>query len=223
MLRASAAIMLFGWPQEALGHSLRRSRQVPGVETGDGYEYGDREANARNEDSSDYSVHQFIAVDDARDGPQSTGDDAADAKAAIRRSTELASDDHFNSENTPSTDDDFLQLKQVPGVETGDGYEYGDREANARNEDSSDYSVHQFIAVDDARDGPQSTGDDAAAAKAAIHRSTELASDDHFNSENPPAADDEDFIQLKSKTRSKRQIPTVDTGDGYEYGDREAL
>ena len=30
---------------------------------------GDREANARNEDSSAYSLHQFLAADAARDGP----------------------------------------------------------------------------------------------------------------------------------------------------------
>merc|ERR1719333_1568171 len=161
---------------------------MPGMDDyGDGYEYGDREANARNEDSSDYSVHQFLAVDDARDGPSSSGDDS-DAAAEVRRSRELAAQDHFNSENTLAADDDFIQLKskthskrQMPGMDDyGDGYEYGDREANARNEDSSDYSVHQFLAVDDARDGPSSSGDDSDAA-AEVRRSRELAAQDHFN------------------------------------------
>jgi hypothetical protein len=173
-------------------------RQMPGGDFGDGYEYGDREMNARNEDSADYSVHQFLVNDDARDGPVSTGDDA-DAAAQVRRSRELASQDHFNSENTPAADDDFIQLKakkqrksrrQMPGEDYGDGYEYGDREMNNRNEDSADYSVHQFLANDDARDGPVSTGDDADAA-AEVRRSRELASQDHFNSENTPAADDD--------------------------------
>ncbi|CAK0794445.1 unnamed protein product, partial [Prorocentrum cordatum] len=212
-----------------LGHKAHKSRrQMPGDDYGDGYEYGDREMNARNEDSADYSVHQFLANDDARDGPVSTGDDS-DAAAEVRRSRELASQDHFNSENTPAADDDFIQLKsksrksrrQMPGDDYGDGYEYGDCEMNARNEDSADYpSVHQFLANDDARDGPVSTGDDSDAA-AEVRRSRELASQDHFNSENTPAADD-DFIQLKSKSRKRRrQMPGDDYGDGYEYGDRE--
>merc|ERR1712151_884935 len=118
---------------------------------------------------------------------------------------ELASQDHFNSENTPAADDDFIQLKsktrkskkQMPGDDYGDGYEYGDREANARNEDSADYSVHQFLVNDDARDGPASDGDDGDVA-AKVRRSRELASQDHFNSENTPAANDDDFIQLAS-------------------------
>jgi hypothetical protein len=180
---------------------LKQMKQMPGDDDGgDGYEYGDREMNARNEDSADYSVHQFLATDDARDGPVSTGDDA-DAAAEVRRSRELASQDHFNSENTPAADDDFIQLaskhrskrarKQMPGDDDGgDGYEYGDREMNNRNEDSADYSVHQFLANDDARDGPVSTGDDADAA-AEVRRSRELASQDHFNSENTPATDDD--------------------------------
>merc|ERR1740121_84454 len=184
-----------------LSQKTRKSRrQMPGEDYGDGYEYGDREMNMRNEDSADYSVHQFLANDDARDGPVSTGDDA-DAAAEVRRSRELASQDHFNSENTPAADDDFIQLaskhrskrarKQMPGDDDGgDGYEYGDREMNARNEDSADYSVHQFLATDDARDGPVSTGDDADAA-AEVRRSRELASQDHFNSENTPAAEDD--------------------------------
>merc|ERR1719326_594287 len=160
--------------------------------------------------------------------------DDGDAAAEARRSQALASQDHFNSENTPGTDDDFIQVsskqaskvatrKQIPGDDWSDGYEYGDRESNARNEDSSDYSVHQFLATDDARDGPSSSGDDSDAA-AEVRRSRELAAQDHFNSENTPAADD-DFIQLASKhksTRAKKQMPGMDDyGDGYEYGDRE--
>merc|ERR1719486_713236 len=140
--------------------STRAKKQDPDDDNDDGYEYGDREMNARNEDSSDYSVHQFLAVDDARDGPSSSGDDG-DAAAEVRRSREMAAQDHFNSENTPAADDDFIQLaskhkstrakKQDPDDDYDDGYEYGDREMNARNEDSSDHSVHQFLAVDDAR------------------------------------------------------------------------
>jgi hypothetical protein len=75
--------------------------------------------------------------------------------------------------------------------------------------------------VDDTHGVTQSTGDDAAGPKAAIGRTQELASDDHFNNVNAPATDDEDFIQLKSKTRSKHQILTTDTDDDYKYGDRD--
>ena len=34
----------------------------------DGYEYDDKEFHARGADSSDYSVHQFLASGDGRDG-----------------------------------------------------------------------------------------------------------------------------------------------------------
>merc|ERR1740127_421844 len=145
-------------------------------ELDDDYEYGDKEFHARDADSSDYSVHQFLTTDDGRDGPKMDDDDQA---FAMRRSQALAKEDHFNSEETPSTDN-FVQLashkahrvkkahssaRKLPGMDdddddSGDGYEYGDREFHARDADSSDYSVHQFLTADDGRDGTKSDDDD---------------------------------------------------------------
>merc|ERR1719361_3091292 len=79
-------------------------------------------------------------------------------------SAALAKEDHFNSEDTPSTDN-FLQLsahsrKKLPEDEEDEPeFEYGDKEFHARDADSSDYSVHQFLTTDDGRDTPKS-GDD---------------------------------------------------------------
>merc|ERR1719191_1043945 len=123
-------------------------RKLPGMdddddEDGDGFEYGDREFHARDADSSDYSVHQFLTADDGRDGTKSDDDDQG---FVMRRSQALAKEDHFNSEETPSTDN-FVQLgshkarknqkklvskRKLPGMDDdaddddgGDGFEYG--------------------------------------------------------------------------------------------------
>merc|ERR1719387_171136 len=166
----------------------------------------------------------------------------------MRRSQALAKEDHFNSEETPSTDN-FVQLasrkahkgkslrsskRKLPGMdddddeEGGDGFEYGDREFHARDADSSDYSVHQFLTADDGRDGTKSDDDDQGFV---MRRAAAMAKEDHFNSEETPSTDN--FVQLSSqKARkgkkahaSKRKLPGMDDddddagGDGYEYGD----
>merc|ERR1719343_938994 len=151
----------------------------------------------------------------------------------MRRSQALAKEDHFNSEETVSTDN-FLQLaksrtnkkgkaskSKFPGDDDDDeGYEYGDKEFHARDADSSDYSVHQFLVTDDGRDTPKSDGDDQAFE---MRRSQALAKEDHFNSEETVSTDN--FLQLASShTRrkgkaSKAKLPMDDDDDeGYEYG-----
>lgn len=223
------------------GHSLvqvasktHSTKKLPGMDGddddedgGDGFEYGDREFHARDADSSDYSVHQFLTADDGRDGTKTDDDDQG---FVMRRSQALAKEDHFNSEETPSTDS-FLQLasskeqhKLPSDDDDGDGYEYGDKEFHARDADSSDYSVHQFLTTDDGRDTPKGDDDDQAFT---MRRSQALAREDHFNSEETPSTDS--FVQLASahtgkKVKAwKRKLPGMDDddGDGYEYGDKE--
>merc|ERR1740138_20316 len=113
-------------------HVAHKSK-LPGMDDdddGDGFEYGDREFHARDADSSDYSVHQFLTTDDGRDGTKDADDDQA---FVMRRSQALAKEDHFNSEETPSTDS-FVQLstqakrtargkalkKKLPGMDDDD-------------------------------------------------------------------------------------------------------
>jgi hypothetical protein len=202
-------------------HRRAKVHQLPGDDDSDGYEYGDKEFHARDADSSDYSVHQFLTTDDGRDGPKSGDDDQA---FEMRRSQALAKEDHFNSEETPSTDS-FLQLDthhrrakvhQLPGDDDSDGYEYGDKEFHARDADSSDYSVHQFLTTDDGRDGPKSSDDDQAFE---MRRSQALAKEDHFNSEETPSTDS--FVQLASAAQARgKGVPGDDAAaDEYEYGD----
>jgi hypothetical protein len=227
---------------------VQGSKKIPGDDDDADYEYGDKEVHARDADSSDYSVHQFLTTDDGRDTPKSGDDDQA---FEMRRSQALSKEDHFNSEETPSTDN-FVQLtsrkahtgkrlraskRKLPGMDDdddndgGDGFEYGDREFHARDADSSDYSVHQFLTADDGRDGTKSDDDDQAFV---MRRSQALAKEDHFNSEETPSTDN--FVQLalhkarknQKKLVSTRKLPGMDDdaddddgGDGFEYGDRE--
>jgi len=161
----------------------RRSRQDPD-DTSDDFEYGDREMAVSQGDSSDFSLHQFMEQDDGREGSSTSDDDTGNAEIAEQHA--MAADDHFDSEDTPDTTDSFLQKgsksktsKQTPD----DAYEYGDREMAVGHGDSSDFSVHQFLATDDGREGTPDTDDSG---EADMQRSAALAADDHFNSEDTP-------------------------------------
>merc|ERR1712194_711233 len=114
-------------------------------------EYGDLEAASEDADTSDYSVHQFIAKDEARD-PMGSDDNEADAaQNDSERSQILSSEDPFDSEDEPSTDN-FLQKKvrrahkkSIGDDDDGDmedegEMEYGDLEAASEDADTSDYS-----------------------------------------------------------------------------------
>jgi hypothetical protein len=191
---------------------------------GDEYEHGDMEANARNEDPSDYSVHQFLAHDDGREGSDDSGDSDDGAAAEIAKNKAMAKNDHFDSEDTPD-DDSFIQkgrvsrrAKQPMDDDDGDEYEHGDMEANARNEDPSDYSVHQFLAHDDGREGSDDSGDSDDGAAAEIAKNKAMAKNDHFDSEDTP--DEDSFLQVKRT--SKTVQPMDDDGDEFEHGDMEA-
>merc|ERR1711865_1082719 len=177
----------------------RKKTKQPMDDDGDEFEHGDMEANARAEDPSDDSVHQFLAHDDGRGGSDDSGDSDDGAAAEIAKNKALAKEDHFDSEDTP--DDSFVQmgrrLKKVrqPMDDDGDDeFEHGDMEANARAEDPSDYSVHQFLAHDDGREGSDDSGDSDDGAAAEMAKNKAMAKQDHFDSEDTP--DDDSFLQL---------------------------
>merc|ERR1719236_124515 len=135
----------------------------------DEFEHGDIIAHAKDEDASDYSMHQFLAADDARgvegadDGTQAVGENDDDgAEDEVEKSAAEADDNDFDSEDTPD-DDSFLQLKATTKAKASrspidgddddddDEFEHGDIIAHAKDEDASDYSMHQFLAADDGR------------------------------------------------------------------------
>jgi len=171
----------------------------------DEYEYGDTEAAASDVDTSDYSVHQFIAKDEARD-PMGSDDNEADAaQNDAQRSAILSHEAPFDSEDEPSPDN-FFQKKSLKShkkwmphdsgdMEQDAEFEYGDLEASAEDEDGSDYSVHQFIAKDEARDPMGSDDSEADAAKNDADRSRILSSEETFDSEDEPSPDN--FLQKK--------------------------
>merc|ERR1719157_201245 len=89
-------------------HSVLRRSKQPMDDDGDEFEHGDMEANARAEDPSDYSVHQFLAHDDGREGSDSSGDSDDGAAAEMAKNKAMAAQDHFDSEDTPDPDS-FIQ------------------------------------------------------------------------------------------------------------------
>uniref|UniRef100_A0A7S4RVB6 Uncharacterized protein n=1 Tax=Alexandrium monilatum TaxID=311494 RepID=A0A7S4RVB6_9DINO len=211
------------------GHAARSARQPEG---GDEYEYGDRESEVSHGDASDFSVHQFLVDDDARDGSSSTDGDRSIATEMARQRAYAAAD-HFNSEDTPDNSDSFAQTRKATKAratqrssskhkrqfpESGDQYEYGDRESRVSQGDAADYSIHQFLVDDDARDGASSTAE--VGASESVARDKALAADDHFNSEDTPDHSDS-FAQLRGKSRKAEQTPDDEGEDEFEYGDRE--
>jgi len=220
--------------EAAKGASSVKGRQLPDDTSEDEYEYGDRESQVSHGDSSDFSVHQFLADDDARDVSSSV--DTDDTRTSMARSKAMAADDHFNSEDTPDSSDSFAQTgrqarsasrhaaaggrkKQSPGGD-GDEYEYGDRESEVSHSDAADFSVHQFLVDDDARDAAPST--DSESTQESMARSKAMAADDHFNSEDTPDSSDSFAQTGRHKSRKAKQMPDDDGQDEYEYGDREA-
>jgi len=202
-----------------VGSAIKKVKQPMDDDDGDEFEHGDMEANARAEDPSDYSVHQFLAHDDGREGSDDSGDSDDGAAAEIAKNKALAKEDHFDSEDTP--DDSFIQLKRVvrmarqPMDDDGDEFEHGDLEANARAEDPSDYSVHQFLAHDDGREGSDDSGDSDDGAAAEIAKNKALAKEDHFDSEDTP---DDSFVQIASASKKVKQPMDDGDGDEFEHG-----
>merc|ERR1719420_934960 len=167
-------------------------------------------------------MHQFLAADDGRgvegadDGTQAVGDNDDDgAEDEVEKSAAEADDNDFDSEDTP--EDSFIQLKASKKVsrspidgdddDDDDEFEHGDVIAHAKDEDASDYSMHQFLAADDGRgvegadDGTQTEGEnDDDGAEDEVEKSAAEADDNDFDSEDTP--DDDSFLQLKATTKA---------------------
>merc|ERR1719225_1741768 len=177
------------------------TRQDPD-EDNDDFEYGDKEMAVSHGDQSDFSLHQFLEQDDGRQGSSTSDDDSGDAEIAKEHAE--AADDHFDSEDTPDTSDSFIQTKtrKSTGLKQpeGDDYEYGDREMAVSQGDSSDFSIHQFLAPDDGRDGSPVSDDDSGNAE--IARNNAEAAADHFNSEDTPDTTDS-FAQMSKIGHAK--------------------
>jgi len=195
----------------------RSEKKRAGFDDDDSMEYGD-EANAAGEtDDTDYSVHQFMAKDEARDA---MGSDDAEEDVASNNAlrSKILARRTFDSEDTPAADDDsFFQKKSQHNKKQPmeDGMEYGDQENAAGDTDNTDYSVHQFLVKDEARDPMGSDDGEEDAAQNDADRS-KILSKEAFDSEDEPAADDS-FLQKRSKRHRKQPME-----DGMEYGDQEA-
>merc|ERR1719454_2370179 len=76
----------------------------------DEYEHGDVIAHAKDEDASDYSMHQFLASDDGRgvegadDGTEVEGENDDGGEDEVEKSAAEAEDNDFDSEDTPDED-----------------------------------------------------------------------------------------------------------------------
>ena len=142
----------------------------------------------------------------------------------IAARSEILSAEVFDSEDVPSPDN-FIQKKahrskrskHMPRDDNGEQYEYenGDVETHAFVADTSDFSLHQFFAPDEARDPMVSDNIEQDAANNDTARSKMLSAE-VFDSEDVPSPDN--FIQ-KRVHRSKRfkHMPALDDGEQYEY------
>jgi tRNA-binding EMAP/Myf-like protein len=179
---------------------VKRSKHMPHDDDGEQYEYGDVETHAIDADTSDFSPHQFIAPDEARD-PMGSDDNEQDAASNDAARSKILSAEVFDSEDVPSADN-FLQIskktKHMPRDDDGEQYEYGDVETHAIDADTSDFSPHQFIAPDEARDpmGSDDNEQDAASNDAARSK---ILSAEVFDSEDVPSPDN--FLQISKKTK----------------------
>merc|ERR1719443_1818889 len=112
-------------------------------------------------------MHQFLASDDGRGvagADEDTVDENADddgAQDEVDKSAAEAEDNDFDSEDTPDDDDSFLQTKmatksrflqtKMATKSRSPWDEDDDVISHAKDEDASDYSMHQFLASDDGR------------------------------------------------------------------------
>merc|ERR1719321_2246905 len=131
--------------------------------------------------------------------------------------SKILSHETFDSEDTPSPDN-FLQRshrqhrrKMMPDDDDdGDEFEHGDLEAHAIDANTADYSIHQFIAPDEACDPMGSDDSEQDAAHNDALRS-KILSHETFDSEDTPSPDN--FLQ-RSARRSHRRRMMPDDDDG---------
>jgi len=185
-----------------------------GDDAGDGYEYGDMEASAGETDDTDYSVHQFLAKDEARD-PMGSDDNEEDAAQNDADRSKILSKETFDSEDEPAADSFLQKSSKRKGLDDEDEFEYGDEESAAGETDNTDYSVHQFLAKDEARD-PMGSDDAEEDAERNNAERSKILGRETFDAEDTPA--DDSFLQKRS-TKSRQNLD--DDGDDYEYGDEE--
>merc|ERR1719473_340894 len=125
-------------------------------------------------------------------------DNEQDAASNDAARSKILSAEVFDSEDVPSPDN-FLQIskktKHMPHDDDGEQYEYGDVETHAIDADTSDFSPHQFIAPDEARDPMGSDDNEQDAANNDAARS-KILSAEVFDSEDVPSPDN--FIQKKA-------------------------
>merc|ERR1719263_1414918 len=139
-----------------------------------------------------------------------------------------------NDDHTPRAQLAALQTdaKRQPdeedqSMDEDDEFEYGDAASHDRLADPSDYSVHQFIAGDDARgvqamnDNGDADGDDGAQAE--VDKSEAEAGDDDFDSEDTP---EDSFLAVRAQTKKFQkkldqdvEDQSMDEDDDFEYGD----
>merc|ERR1719224_167443 len=182
-------------------------------------------------------MHQFLAADDGRgvegadDGTEAEAvNDDDGAEDEVEKSAAEADDNDFDSEDTPD-DDAFIQLKATTKAKASspwdgddddddddDEFEHGDVIAHAKDEDASDYSMHQFWAADDGRgvegadDGTQAVGEnDDDGAEDEVEKSAAEADDNDFDSEDTPEEDS--FIQLKAAKKVNASSSPQDGDD----------
>merc|ERR1719263_416120 len=137
------------------------------------------------------------------------------------------------TEEEGRSDDDHAPRAQLAALQTDakrqpdEEDEYGDAASHDRLADPSDYSVHQFIAGDDARgvqamnDNGDTDGDDGAQAE--VDKSEAEARDDDFDSEDTP---EDSFLAIRAQTKKFQkkldqdvEDQSMDEDDDFEYGD----
>ena len=101
----------------------------------------------------------------------------------------------------------------------GDELEHGDLDAHAIEANTADYSIHQFIAPDEASDpmGSDDSGQDAAHNDAMRPK---IISAETRDREDTPTLDN--FIQKSHKTHRRMMPKDDDDGNEFEHGDLEA-
>jgi len=141
-------------------NTTTKRRQNP-ADVSDAYEYGDREMAVSQGDTSDFSVHQFLDKDDGREGTSTDSDDSVEIEMA--RSKALATDDHFNSEETPDNSDTFVQTgTKTHAISSNrlmaivDAFEHG-----VSHGDLSDFSEQQLLSTAKGRKGTSANSDDS--------------------------------------------------------------
>jgi len=88
---------------------------MPQEDDGEQHEYGDVETHATDADTSDFSPHQSIAPDEARD-PMGSDDSEQDAASNDAARSKILSAEVFDSEDVPSPDNGHHTEQSAPST-----------------------------------------------------------------------------------------------------------